>query len=290
MKIVAASCCKLQQTNPQPVWKEIQDESPDVLLLLGDNIYLDHDHHSDPVALRNELRRFYDAQLAEPSFAGLLANVRQRDGAILSTYDDHDFLGNNRHGGDHPAGLRETARAELVRAFAPPRTGDDVYSVTRSDLVDIVVLDERFYRRAPSSAKGDRDAILGAQQWLWFENVVRQTAEKYLVVASSTTFHTYGDESWEQYPSAFNRMRTLLGHRRGAMIVSGDVHRNALYDDSGVMEIVTSGVARNGIVFGVPRRNYGVLTFEGDSTRVQLRSSKASWRFDVTIPRSRWSL
>jgi alkaline phosphatase D len=288
--MIAASCCKLQQTNPQPVWKEIQDERPDVLLLLGDNIYLDHDHHSDPAALQQELRRLYDAQLAEPSFAGLLADIRGRGGSILSIYDDHDFLGNNRYGGDHPPGLRVAARAELVRALAPPRTGEDVYSVTKSDLAHIVVLDERFYRREPSASKTDRDAILGAQQWRWFEDIVAKSGDKYLIVASSTTYHEYGDESWEQYPSAFNRMRALLGQRRGAMIVSGDVHRNALYDDSGVMEIVTSGVARNGIVFGGQRRNYGVLTFGNESVRAQLRSLKAGWRFDVTIPRNLWSL
>ena len=31
-----------------------------------------------------------------------------------------------------------------------------------------------------------------------------------LVVASSTTLHTFGDESWEQYPAAFPRIVTLL--------------------------------------------------------------------------------
>ena len=51
MKLAVASCAKLQQTNPQPVWAEIMAERPDVLLLLGDNIYLDKDNHSVPAAL-----------------------------------------------------------------------------------------------------------------------------------------------------------------------------------------------------------------------------------------------
>ena len=37
--IAAASCANIQQVNPQPVWSEIRAERPDVLLLLGDNIY-----------------------------------------------------------------------------------------------------------------------------------------------------------------------------------------------------------------------------------------------------------
>ncbi|MCY7307133.1 MAG: hypothetical protein LH632_13490 [Rhodoferax sp.] len=48
MKIAVASCIKIQSTNPQPVWIEIQHERPDALLLIGDNIYLNHDNHSNP--------------------------------------------------------------------------------------------------------------------------------------------------------------------------------------------------------------------------------------------------
>ena len=59
MKIAAASCAKVQSLPDQPAWAEIQAERPDVLLLLGDNIYLDHDHHSDPEALRSELSALY---------------------------------------------------------------------------------------------------------------------------------------------------------------------------------------------------------------------------------------
>lgn len=156
MKVAVASCCKLQSTNPQPVWKTIQQEKPDVLLLIGDNIYLDHDHHGDPVALAQELASKYMAQLAEPSFKALLADMKARGCNVLAIYDDHDFLGNNRYGGDNQSALREAARAELVRAFNPPRTGQDVYSVGRLGLVDVIVLDERFYRTSPGQAGGDR--------------------------------------------------------------------------------------------------------------------------------------
>lgn len=54
MKLAVASCAKLQQTNPQPVWAEILMEQPDVLLLIGDNIYLDHDRHTGPSRLEKK--------------------------------------------------------------------------------------------------------------------------------------------------------------------------------------------------------------------------------------------
>lgn len=290
MKIAVASCTKIQQIEHQPVWSEILKEKPDVLLLLGDNIYLDHGHHSDPVKLQEELQQLYAAQFAEPNFAALISDIRARNATLLAIYDDHDFLGNNRYGGDHDPALSEAAREEFIRAFSPPLIGRDVYRMFSSSLVDIIVLDERFYRQSPAVSRNDRDAILGEKQWIWFEEAVTSSKAKFLVIASSTTFHTFGDESWEQYPGAFERMRGMLRDCRGRMIISGDVHRNALYDDSGVLEIVTSAVARKGIVFGSPRKNYGILTFGDDAARVELRSLKAGWRFDVTIPFANWKL
>lgn len=140
MKLAVASCSKLQQVNPQPVWSEIKAEKPDVLLLLGDNIYLDHDHHSN----------------AEPNFAPLLADLRARNAPVIAIYDDHDFLGNNRYGGDHDPALANAARAEFVLAFSPTMTGKDLYHRRTIGNVDIVLLDERFYRRSPASSRTDR--------------------------------------------------------------------------------------------------------------------------------------
>lgn len=290
MKLAVVSCAKLQQTNPQPVWAEIMAERPDVLLLLGDNVYLDEDHHKDPAALAADLRARYRAQFTEPNFAALLSDLRARGGELLAIYDDHDFLGDNRYGGDHDPALGIEARKEFVRAFEPARTGDDVYSLRRVGPADIIVLDARFYRRSPSVSGGDRDAVLGATQWAWFEQALAASTADYLVVASSTTGHTWGNESWEQYPSAFKRLRGLLGGRRGALLVTGDVHRNAVYDDSGIVEIVCSGVARDSIVFQRPRKNYGILSFGAADLRVELKSLKVGWRFDFRIPLSDWQL
>ena len=64
--IAAASCANIQQVNPQPVWSEIRAERPDVLLLLGDNIYLDHDRHSSPDKLQRDIARHLRHPLLSP--------------------------------------------------------------------------------------------------------------------------------------------------------------------------------------------------------------------------------
>ena len=292
-KLAFASCAKFQHQPVQPAWDDIRHWRPDALLLLGDNVYLDHDRHGDPLALAAELRRLYAQQLAVPSFKALLDDLRLRQAPVIAIYDDHDFLGNNRCGGDEDPALREAARQEFVNAFKPLMTGADVYScrsLGANHLIDLIVLDERFYRNQPALAGGSRNAILGAQQWTWFEQQVQQSQARYLVVASSTTVHTFGDEAWEQYPGAFQRLVQLLGKRQGALVLSGDVHRNAAYDDSGLIEIVSSAVARNGIVFGAERRNFGLLSFDAQGVDVKLESLKASWRFNFRIPSQPWAL
>jgi phosphodiesterase/alkaline phosphatase D-like protein len=264
---------------------------PEVLLLLGDTVYLEHDRHDDPAALAAELRRLYGAQFAEPHFAALLADLRARGGAVLSTYDDHDFLGNNRCGGDEAPALREAARAEFLRAFGLAPADGVVYRAFRSERVEVIVLDVRFYRRAPELSSSDPDAVLGADQWRWLEQTLAATTAPYVALASAINFHAFSAECWEHYPAAFERLRRLLRtHPSRCLILSGDIHRNALYDDSGVIEVVSSGVAKRGMVFGVLRQNYGVLDFGPEALHIELVGLRQGLRFDVTVPREAWHL
>jgi alkaline phosphatase D len=290
MKIAVASCAKMQQLQIQPAWKDIQSAQPDVLLLLGDNIYLDHDSHNDPTQLASELRTLYTRQRNQPEFASLLADLAKRSAPVIAIYDDHDFLGNNRYGGDSIPALREAARAEFIRAFSPLKTGDDVYCVHKLGAVDLALLDARFYRQRPQCSAGDRDAILGAVQWNWLEEAVASSTAPYLLVASSTTVHTFADESWEQYPAAFQRLLNLLARRSGAFVVSGDIHRNEAYDDTGLIEIVTSAVARRGNGWGGERRNWVLLSFDANAMQVDMRSLKANGRKAFSVSLANWTL
>jgi hypothetical protein len=115
-----------------------------VLLLLGDNIYLEREDHTAPALLAAELRSLYARQFAEPGFRDLLADLRARGGHLVVIYDDHDVIGDSRCGGDCTEALRQAARAAFVAAFGPVRTGTDIYRIKSLGPVDLVVLDERF--------------------------------------------------------------------------------------------------------------------------------------------------
>jgi phosphodiesterase/alkaline phosphatase D-like protein len=292
MKLVFCSCSKLQSYTPQPVWNRIRAESPDVLLMLGDNIYLDNDNHDDPAALSAELRQLYQAQLGEPNFAALKSDLALRGAAVIATYDDHDCVGNNRGGADSPSALRDAARRELVTAFAPPMTGADVYSVSQFGVVRLIVLDTRYYRSDATTSNNDRNGILGGQQWTWLEALLQTpAATPFTVVATSTPVHRFGEnESWEDHPGAFIRLRDLVAGRAGTLVVSGDIHHNDQYDDSGVVELVSSGVSRKGWVFGGKRENYGVLTFDATGVDVKFEGLKHRERASFRVNLSAWHL
>ena len=75
-------------------------------------------------------------------------------------------------------------------------------------------------------------------------------------------------------------MHGLLANKKGRLILSGDVNRNVAYDDIGVIELVSSGVARKGSMFGTIRKNFGIHSFTEKAWAVKLESLKVGWRFE----------
>ena len=130
LKIAFASCMDAERLADQPVWDAIRLEKPDVLLLLGDQIYMDFGLKS--IAAVPEAKRCYDAdrQKALEAFAtdmhmryrmqwGValfrdLVNAIDRDKLFL-TWDDHDFAWNNAYGlASEPSGGSEDPNAHTV--------------------------------------------------------------------------------------------------------------------------------------------------------------------------------
>lgn len=169
-------------------------------------------------------------------------------------------------------------------------TGSDVYYSKQLGNILLLVCDARFYRRAPQVSRKDRNAILGEPQWNWLEALLAASQATFVVLASSSNFHRFGDEAWEQYPAAFERLRQLLAGRKGALIVSGDIHNNENYDESGVIELVSSGVSRSGFVFGGRRENYGIMDFDTTGVDVQFKGLKRREQAHFRIDLSKWRL
>lgn len=119
MKIAFTSCMDAIGVPDQPIWERIQNvEKPDVLMLLGDQIYMDWglgkskrrrliDNINTDIKARQEglkeyaqdMHNRYEAQWAVTSFRQLVRSIMTKpQGQIYICWDDHDFAWNNSNG------------------------------------------------------------------------------------------------------------------------------------------------------------------------------------------------
>lgn len=115
-KIVFTSCMDAERVPDQPVWDQICAEDPNVLMLLGDQIYMDwgdlggsewrkliqRKPEKGLRAFATEMHRRYALQWEVPSFQALICGFAGRTdpSKLLVTWDDHDYAWNNSLGVD----------------------------------------------------------------------------------------------------------------------------------------------------------------------------------------------
>jgi alkaline phosphatase D len=287
--IAFTSCAKAQAVKKQKVWDEIAEREPDALLLLGDNVYMKREDHDDPAALADDLDGRWEKQLAEPHFAALLASLKKRRAAVLATWDDHDSFGDDRCGADLDPALVAAARATFHRRAPVTATSPELYC--RVDLSDacILMLDARSFRTAKNAVR-DRDGMLGAAQWRWLEAQLASARPRYTLVCNGSPLHDYRSEGWRAWPAARSRMVELLRDQPGVLFLAGDVHDNELGYADGVIEVVSSAVARVGKIVRWKLANYGVLELEEDGVRVKLRGRQKKQKRDAWIPLAAWGV
>jgi len=233
-RIAVGSC--VRQDRPQPLWEAVAAFKPDVLLMLGDNIYGDT---ADMAVLRAK----YAALAEQPGFAALRARV-----PIVAVWDDHDY-------GANDAGREYPRRAESQQVFldffgfpanAPVRTQAGIYRAhvagPAGRRVQFICLDTRYHRSpltetpkalrvpgdGPYEPTRDPDAtVLGAAQWEWLAGVLREPADLRIVLSSIQVAATeHHHEHWGNFPAERARLlRTIRGSgAAGVIVVSGDRH------------------------------------------------------------------
>jgi alkaline phosphatase D len=233
-RIALGSC--IRQNRPQPIWQAVARFQPDVLLLLGDNIYGDTDDMA-------ELRARYDALAANPGYASL-----RRDVPIIAVWDDHDY-GVNDGGREYPR-RRESQQVFCdffgVPVDSPLRKQEGIYRAVTCGpsgrRVQFICLDTR-YHRSPLKAlpreqrvkgKGyyvpDPDpaaTLLGAEQWAWLAKALTEPAEIRIVLSSiQVAAMEHGFETWANFPRERGRLLETIrtSGATGVILVSGDRH------------------------------------------------------------------
>jgi hypothetical protein len=305
MKIAFTSCIDAIDDPTQPVWDRIRSLAPDVLVLLGDTMYMDYGiallGSNRPVGgprkladdvFATTMHARYKLQWSVKSFRNLLASGPQ----LAMVWDDHDFAWNNARGlgtEKHFAVSREKRLIAqgLFRQFReacghmeasvypamPPvsvlldATETGIQSSFDRDNIRFIMLDGRSFREDPNT--GPDAQMLGPVQREWLRQHLSEWDGR--VVIGSGSVMTGSEESWDKYLD----YAWLLGLATGQIIVlSGDIHKNALpvKHSRCVVEVTSSGAARPGLGGGFSRvggarGNFGMLTV-GEQISVTLYS------------------
>lgn len=240
-RIAFGSCAN--QQNPCPIWETIADSRPELLLLLGDNIYADIVDGRLKPATPERIAEGYRELGALPEFRRV-----RREIPILATWDDHDY-------GDNDAGVEwehKDAAAELFHDFfgtpadSPRRQRPGVYHAEifgpPGRRVQVILLDTRYFRselrraeermpgwrsRPYEPATGPEATMLGEAQWRWLEEQLRKPAEVRLLASSIQVIsddHPF--EKWGNFPDERERLYELIRQTAagGVVILSGDRH------------------------------------------------------------------
>lgn len=233
-RIALGSCAK--QDRPMPIWSAVSGFKPDVLLMLGDNIYGDTEDMS-------VLRSKYDLLAADRGFGAIRNTV-----PIVAVWDDHDY-GVDDGGREYP--MRKDSQQVFLDFFgipadSPVRNREGIYRQVvvgpPGRRVQFICLDTRWHRsplatipkperikgRGPYRPSDDPDAtLLGAAQWEWLAKVLREPADLRIVLSSIQVASTeHGWEHWGNFPAERSRLLKLLRESQatGVILVSGDRH------------------------------------------------------------------
>jgi alkaline phosphatase D len=287
-RIAFGSCNR--QDAPQPLWKPILEDRPDLWIWMGDNIYGD-----SPVM--DTLRAKYNRQNAVVDY-----QVMKSSTPIIGVWDDHDYGIND--GGKNYA--QKKASRDLMFDFlnvppdAPERKREGGYSAHTygegERKVKVILLDGRYFR--DTLARVDRvyqnnttGQILGEAQWKWLEKELKTSTAKVNFIVSGIQFlpteHAY--EKWANFPQEREKLLNLIASSevQNPILLSGDRHIAEIMklEDArfpkGIYEVTSSGLThtwtgiaeeKNSLRVSdlVAKLNYGLASFDWAKDEVLL--------------------
>lgn len=276
-RIVFGSCA--DQNKPCPIWDKIAAAQPDLLVLLGDNIYADIEDGKLVPAKPDKIAACYKELNALPAFKA----IRDKT-PIVATWDDHDY-------GKNDAGVEYEYKDQSQKMFldffevpadSPRRQQKGVYHAVTygppGQRVQVIMLDLRYFRsplkRADKPLAGTRivpylpneDAgatMLGDDQWKWLEERLKEPAEVRLI-GSSIQFVTedHPFEKWSNIPAERAKMLQLLRktEAKGVIFLSGDRHLGELSVETSALgyplyDITSSGFNQATKEWRAPEKN-----------------------------------
>lgn len=286
------------------IFDTIAETAPDLMLWLGDNLYLNEADYTS----REGINRRYRFCRAYPSMRKLLTACPQ-----VAIWDDHDFGPDDSDASHAGAGWAlEMFKRYWPIPYAPPV--DAIYGAILQGDVDIFMLDDRAYRYPREWPEDAAKVMYGAKQVQWLKAALTYSKAPFKIVAGGSQFlnRVSGShrESWARYPAEQGEFLRWLEERKipGVFFLSGDRHfaqmlrfeRPNLYPlveittsplTSGIVSrVLDSEKASTDIVPGTMlfERNFAMITVSGPRAKrelvVEIRNTKGErkWEWKTT--------
>jgi alkaline phosphatase D len=285
-KIAFGSCA--MQFKPQPIWSAIAEQSPDLFLFLGDNIYGDFDGKKPFTPTAETLDRDWQLLADEPHFSEFRKQV-----PIMATWDNHDY---GKHNGGAEFELKDLTKEKFLDFFGEPKNSQrrltrGIYDAKiigpEGKRVQIIMLDTRYFKgpfikdprsKQEKAAAGNVGSmanyvpndnpdvtLLGEQQWAWLEQQLNHTAEIRLIVSSTQVIADQkAMDEWGNYPLERQRLFDLISDTaaNGVIILSGNVHFSEISQtDIGgheVPDFTSSGMTHTNKAYAAANNPYRV--------------------------------
>jgi len=207
------------------VWNTIRETRPDLLLMLGDNIYSDN-----PTSPAMQKYCYYRRQ-SRPEWRKLTLGT-----PVYAIWDDHDFGTNDCLGGaaiDDPPWKPAVWKVFTQNWVNPGYGGGEKqpgvwFTFSRGD-VDFFMLDCRAYRTSP---KLDNPTMLGAVQLAWLKEELNKSKGTFKVICSSVPwdYRTKGSslDTWNGFQGERDEIFNHLVDNKieGVILMSADRHRS----------------------------------------------------------------
>ncbi|KAJ7377359.1 hypothetical protein OS493_029718 [Desmophyllum pertusum] len=222
---IAFGSCSFPK-KPQPLWKHISDQQPDLWVWLGDAVYADTKLAPllwTPSPLGEMAEKFNTLKYSLEYKDFMRSGVK-----VLGVWDDHDYGMNS--GGKHYKDRLQAQGVYLDFLDEPAeslrRRREGAYASysygSGSKRVKIILLDTRSHLNWGSDCD-----VLGAEQWAWLERQLSDPNPPELTIVGSgiqvISDIPYTDR-WTSCPSSYDRLMWLVQRNPRVIVISGDVH------------------------------------------------------------------
>jgi alkaline phosphatase D len=289
--IIFGSCSN--QNKRMDHWRTIINYEPDLLILLGDNVYGDFNNES-----ANQLKQAYKKLSENSNFQYIKNNI-----PIISIWDDHDY------------GINDGGRNWEYKSIAK-KLFLDFFSVNSNDVrykrdgiynsndillfnkkIKIVSLDTRYFkddfilnqdRSLNKKYKIDYNknkTILGKEQWKWLNNELKKEYDLLILLSSFQVLST--SHGWEKWSNIFyerEKLLKLLNKNRLSLILSGDRHLAGIYNYKNIYEITASSfnqrtfnnIEKDNLRVGelVNKNNFGIIELDRTNIEIKIIAAK----------------